>query len=78
VWSKSPSTGDIPSKRQGHSATLYGSTLWVFGGSNSMGYLNDLYSLNLETVIFNNTREYGKNMNLKELLLLLELILGLL
>lgn len=51
-WTSIETTGTIPSARQGHSAVLYGSTMWVYGGSSSEGYLNDLYSLNLETVIF--------------------------
>lgn len=63
-WTKVNTTGEIPSSRQSHSAVLHGSTMWVFGGSSNDGYLNDLYSLNLETVIKNiliNFRENGKN-----------------
>jgi len=49
TWMTVPTSGDIPSPRQGHGAVLYGSTLWVFGGSSNLGYFNDLYTLNLET-----------------------------
>jgi hypothetical protein len=52
VWIPVQTTGSIPTARQGHSAALYGSTMWVYGGSSNDGYLNDLYSLNLETVNF--------------------------
>jgi hypothetical protein len=48
-WIEMKTKGQIPSPRQGHSAVLYGSTMWIYGGSSSEGYLNDLYSLNLET-----------------------------
>lgn len=48
-WIEMKTKGTIPSPRQGHSAVLYGSTMWIYGGSSSEGYLNDLYSLNLET-----------------------------
>jgi N-acetylneuraminic acid mutarotase len=48
-WIAVPTSGKVPSARQGHSAVLYGSTMWVYGGSSSEGYLSDLYSLNLET-----------------------------
>jgi hypothetical protein len=51
-WITFNTSGKVPSPRQGHSAVLYGSTMWIYGGSSSEGYLNDLYSLNLETVIF--------------------------
>lgn len=56
-------SGEIPSKRQGHSAVLHGTTMWVYGGSTDEGYTNDLYSLNLENVNSNicNDREYGLN-----------------
>lgn len=49
-WIPFPATGAIPSPRQGHSATLYGSTMWVYGGSSGNGYSSELFSLNLETV----------------------------
>jgi hypothetical protein len=52
TWIPIPTTGSIPSARQGHSAVLYGATMWVYGGSSSDGYMSDLYSLSLETVIY--------------------------
>ena len=50
TWIYVPTTGEIPSPRQGHTATLYGSIMWVYGGSSGNGYFSELYSLNLETV----------------------------
>ncbi len=43
--------GKIPSARCGHIAKLYGSVMWMYGGYSREGYLNDLFSLNLESVI---------------------------
>jgi hypothetical protein len=51
-WIPIKTTGSVPTPRQGHSAVLYGSTMWIYGGSSSDGYLNDLYSLNLESVYY--------------------------
>ena len=51
-WIEVPTLGQKPSPRGGHAAILYGTTLWVFGGNSEQGYLNDVFSLNLETVFF--------------------------
>jgi len=52
-WINVPTYGIVPGPRGGHSAILHGTTMWVFGGWSLNTYLNELYSLNLETV-FNN------------------------
>jgi len=44
-------SGDVPSARQGHSAVLHGTVMWVYGGSSSGGYSDELFSFNLENVI---------------------------
>ena len=49
-WIEIPTLGQQPSPRGGHAAILYGTTLWVFGGNSVQGYMNDLFSFNLETV----------------------------
>lgn len=49
-WIEIPTLGQKPGPRGGHSAILYGTTLWVFAGNTNEGYLNDVFSLNLETV----------------------------
>ncbi|KAL4499312.1 hypothetical protein ABPG72_006898 [Tetrahymena utriculariae] len=46
-WSTSKIFGEPPSPRSGHSATLVGSYLFIFGGSNEHGILSDLHRLNL-------------------------------
>ena len=43
-------TGDVPSARQGHTTVLHGMVMWLYGGSSKEGYLDDLYSFNLEKV----------------------------
>lgn len=50
TWLRINQNGKIPSPRCGHTARIYGSKMWIFGGYSREGYLNDLYSLNLETV----------------------------
>lgn len=50
TWMKINHFGDIPSPRAEHSAVVYGTTIWIFGGASRDGYLNDLYSFNIETV----------------------------
>lgn len=42
--------GEPPSPRSGHSATLVGSYLYIFGGSNQHGILSDIHRLNLANV----------------------------
>jgi hypothetical protein len=60
-WIAFPATGEVPSARQGHSAVLYGSVMWVYGGSSSGGYSNELFSLNLESVNRINFRGSGRS-----------------
>ena len=51
-WIEIPTLGQKPGPRGGHAAVLYGTTLWVFAGNSEQGYLNDVFSLNLESVLF--------------------------
>lgn len=53
TWMKVNTLGNVPSPRADHSAVLYGTTMWIFGGASSEGYLNDLYSFNIENVTYN-------------------------
>jgi len=50
TWLEIKQQGKVPSARCGHISKLYGSVMWMFGGYSREGHLNDLYSLNLETV----------------------------
>eukprot|EP00753_Platysulcus_tardus_P007894 PLAT15521.1.p1 GENE.PLAT15521.1~~PLAT15521.1.p1 ORF type:complete len:836 (+),score=438.77 PLAT15521.1:38-2545(+) len=47
-WRRVKTRGDGPTAREGHSATLVGTHMYVFGGSSEEGYLNDLYVLKAE------------------------------
>ena len=44
--------GIPPSAREGHTAIVVGSKMYLFGGSGSNSYYNDLYTFDLETVRF--------------------------
>jgi Galactose oxidase, central domain len=52
-WIPIRQMGNIPTPRADHSAVIYGTTMWIFGGASQNGYLNDLYSFNIETVDIN-------------------------
>jgi len=49
--------GIPPAAREGHTATVIGSTMYLFGGSGNNAYYNDLYSFDLETVTLFRTNE---------------------
>jgi hypothetical protein len=51
TWTKISPKGVSPKPRAYHSAIIRGTVMWIFGGSSDSGYLNDLYSFDLETVI---------------------------
>jgi hypothetical protein len=49
-WQRISCSGSIPPPRSGHSATLIGNRMFIFGGGDpSTGLWNDLYALKLET-----------------------------
>ncbi|KAJ3428815.1 hypothetical protein M0812_24149 [Anaeramoeba flamelloides] len=54
IWSNNPETyGDHPSARSGHSASVIGNQLWIFGGRSQNGqFLNDLFCFDHETYIW--------------------------
>ncbi|XP_022134025.1 acyl-CoA-binding domain-containing protein 4 [Momordica charantia] len=50
IWSIMETFGEVPTARAGHSATLFGSKIIMFGGEDeSRSLLNDIYVLDLET-----------------------------
>ena len=51
-WTNPKILGNTPCEREGHAAVLYGSKMYVFGGSSTSGFLNDLYELDLINVYF--------------------------
>jgi len=50
TWVEPKVLGEPPTPRGGHSSTLVGSYLYIFGGSSEEGLLSDLHRLNLENV----------------------------
>jgi N-acetylneuraminic acid mutarotase len=47
-WMSPIVDGVKPAPREGHSASLIGTSMWVFGGSSDVGYMQDVHVLNLE------------------------------
>lgn len=50
MWYRPTVKGDAPASRSFHSATLVGSKLYVFGGSNDSQYFNDLFIFDARTL----------------------------
>jgi hypothetical protein len=50
-WIEIPTLGKKPTPRGNHAAILYGTTLYIYGGNSVEGFLNDIFSIDLETVI---------------------------
>lgn len=46
-WTRILTTGDTPTPRFGHVASVSGSCMLIFGGFSGEHYLNDCWSLNL-------------------------------
>ena len=44
-WAQPLVVGEGPSPREGHSASMLGTSMWVFGGSSEVGYLDDVWVL---------------------------------
>jgi len=47
-WLSSFAHGIKPSPREGHSACMIGTRMYVFGGSSTAGYMNDVHVLDME------------------------------
>jgi len=47
-WTTPVVDGMLPPAREGHSASMIGTRMYVFAGSSEIGYLNDLHVLDLE------------------------------
>ncbi|KAE8683512.1 anaphase-promoting complex subunit 7-like [Hibiscus syriacus] len=60
TWLTLQCTGTRPSPRSNHVATLYGDkTLFVFGGASKSQTLNDMYSLDFETMVWSRIKIRG-------------------
>jgi N-acetylneuraminic acid mutarotase len=47
MWVRPAIDGLPPVEREGHTATIVGSLMYVYGGSSQVGYLDDVYVLNV-------------------------------
>ena len=54
AWEWPTSSGTSPSPRDGHSVAKVDDTIYVFGGRQGNCYVNDFYSLDLNTLRFEN------------------------
>lgn len=63
VWSRIDYDGDPPSARGGHTATLLGTRLIIFGGSARGQEYNDLYEYNTISNAWKNLLPYGERPN---------------
>ena len=54
AWEWPASSGIVPSPRDGHSVAKVDDTVYVFGGRQLNGHVNDFYSLDLNTLRFEN------------------------
>ncbi|KAI4338512.1 hypothetical protein MLD38_023561 [Melastoma candidum] len=62
TWLPLNCTGMVPSARCNHVATLYNNkTLFIFGGSSKSKSLNDIYSLDFETMIWSRIKIRGSH-----------------
>ena len=52
TWINIKQSGKVPSPRCGHTARIFGSIMWIFGGYSAEGFLDDLYSFDFETVTY--------------------------
>ncbi|EGR32384.1 kelch motif family protein, putative [Ichthyophthirius multifiliis] len=59
-WDLPKIFGDPPSPRGGHSSTLVGQYLYIFGGSSSLGIFSDLYRLDLTNRIWEELNLIGQ------------------
>lgn len=59
TWYQGPSSGGAPAARHGHSSTLAGSRLFVFGGVCGNKYFGDLYCLDLSSMAWHQPETAG-------------------
>jgi len=59
TWYQGPSSGGAPSARHGHTATLHGTKLYVFGGACGAKYFGDLHCLDLSSMAWSSPTSTG-------------------
>jgi hypothetical protein len=65
VWSKLPVQGTLPLARHGHSVSVIGTKMYVFGGQHVGRYLNDLVAFDIKTRKWNFLNKLVKSSNYK-------------
>lgn len=63
TWYQGPSSGGAPAARHGHSSTLCGSRLFVFGGVCGQKYFQDLHCLDLSSMAWHQPETSGPKPN---------------
>ena len=58
-WEPISTTGDAPAGREGHTASILDEKLYVFGGADGFGNLNDVRALDLGTYRWSHPRSSG-------------------
>jgi hypothetical protein len=58
-WVKHSLKGQVPSKRHGHTANLFGDKLILYGGITEEGYSNEIFMINLHTFECEKFQQYG-------------------
>lgn len=58
-WRVVSATGSVPSPRANHGATLWQSTLFVFGGWDGTKRLNDIHLLDIENLVWTTANVVG-------------------
>lgn len=59
TWYQGPSSGGAPSARHGHTATLQGTRLFVFGGACGVRFFGDLHCLDLSSMAWSSPQTQG-------------------
>lgn len=52
AWAECDAVGAAPSPREGHAGAVVDYTFVVVGGNDGGGWRNDVYALNLETLVW--------------------------
>lgn len=59
VWTSLATSGDVPTGRDGHTATILDEKLYIFGGADNSGRLNDVRILDLASLRWKHARAAG-------------------
>src|SRR5690606_26373103 len=60
-WSELVTSGNHPSKREGHRAVVCGNRFFLFGGVASSGFCDTMYELNFDTMHWTQIKYRGES-----------------